>query len=83
MQCQERRQREAGKKAAEATFKTHITDDAENVLSESVAQPQEAKIICESQVEMPHVKLVEHLADILSLKGMPYWLEKSSGMNKY
>ena len=48
MQYQERRQREAGKKAAEATFKTHITDDAENVLSESVAQPQEAKIICES-----------------------------------
>ena len=67
MRRQERRQREAGKKAAEATAKTHITDGAENILSNSVAQPKQAEIICEAEVVMPPVKLVEHLAEMLSL----------------
>ena len=61
---QERRQREAGKKADEANSKTHIPDDSENNLSDSVAKPKEAEIVCEAEVEMPAVMQVEHFAEI-------------------
>ena len=63
MRRQERQQREAGKKADEANSKTHIPDDSENNLSDSVAKPKEAEIVCEAEVEMPAVMQVEHFAD--------------------
>ena len=63
MRRQERRQREAGKKADEVNSKTHIPDDSENNLSDSVAKPKEAEIVCEAEVEMPAVMQVEHFAD--------------------